>query len=163
MKFSPEPAQYKTLAIACELAGEVLRASGDLQIPASGHSMLPTVWPGDTLTIEPTSICSVRKGDIVLFARHGRLVAHRVVAKNSDQQGIRITTQGDAMIDSDAPIRERELLGKVRHISRAGKLVSNQPRGLSKLAFAPLVQKSSSAARLAVGIHGMFRKQHAKV
>ena len=69
-------------ALKCELAGEVLRSSGTLRLRAMGWSMLPTVWPGDTLVIERIHSDAVSEGDIVLFGRDRRVFAHRVVAKS---------------------------------------------------------------------------------
>src|SRR5262249_37101837 len=39
-------------AIKCELAAEVLRFSGRLRLQVGGWSMLPSVFPGDTLLVE---------------------------------------------------------------------------------------------------------------
>ena len=66
-------------AVKCELAGEVLRASGRVRLQVTGWSMLPSVWPGDTLVIESVASDAVSEGDIVLFSRERRLFAHRVV------------------------------------------------------------------------------------
>ena len=41
-------------AIKCELASEVLNRSGSLRLKVMGWSMLPAVWPGDTL------VCSAK-------------------------------------------------------------------------------------------------------
>jgi signal peptidase I len=147
-------------SLECELAADVLRSSGKLRLPAVGRSMVPTIWPGDTLTIERTNIEDVCQGDIALFVRHGRLVAHRVMGKNSGQQNAQITTQGDGMCQPDAPITNLELLGKVRLIMRNGKRIEPRVRlGFSKRVVAALVQRSSSAARVIVGVHGMRRTQ----
>ena len=77
--------------IGCELAAEVLRSSGKLRFRATGVSMLPTVWPGDVLLVHRPHALPVLPGDIVLFARAGRLVAHRVVEKRDTRNGTRET------------------------------------------------------------------------
>ena len=64
------------------LASEVLRASGTLRLTAPGHSMLPTLWPGDLLTVEARSIDQVQAGDVVLFTRENRFFVHRVLRKD---------------------------------------------------------------------------------
>ena len=38
--------------LKCELAAEVLRSFGTLRFAATGWSMLPSVWPGETLVVE---------------------------------------------------------------------------------------------------------------
>ena len=71
-------------AVKCELAAEVLRSFGTLRFVATGWSMLPSLWPGETLVVEGVGegkdqdrVCV---GDIVLVRREGGLCAHRVVA-----------------------------------------------------------------------------------
>jgi len=56
-------------AIKCELASEVLLWSGKLRLRVTGWSMLPSVWPGDTLLVERIGAEEAREGDIVLFGR----------------------------------------------------------------------------------------------
>src|SRR5450631_1317539 len=107
MRLSP-PAWDETHALKCELAGEVLRSSGKLRLRVTGWSMLPTVWPGDTLLIERVGREEVSEGDIVLFGRDRRLFAHRVVAKVDISENLQLTTQGDGMPRPDAPLVDSE-------------------------------------------------------
>ncbi|MGB6403507.1 MAG: hypothetical protein WBF26_11730, partial [Candidatus Sulfotelmatobacter sp.] len=108
-------------ALKCELAGEVLRSFGSLRFKATGWSMLPSVWPGDTLVIERVSADRVRVGDVMLVARDGRLCAHRVVSVAEDAGSPRWITQGDANSAPDLPVSKDELLGRVDYVIRAGK------------------------------------------
>jgi len=142
-------------ALKCELAAEVLRASGKLRLGVTGWSMLPTVWPGDVVVIERTSHDSVNEGDIVLLGRDRRFVVHRVVRKGRASQ---LVTRGDAMPQADPPAGENELLGKVSAIVRSGKCI--KPAKMLRLrerAVAALVQRSRFAARVVVGAHGFRR------
>jgi signal peptidase I len=144
-------------AIKCDLAAEVLRASGTLRLRVMGSSMLPSVWPGDTLIIERVNSDAVSRGDIVLFGRDRRLFVHRVVAKTDMDQDCAILTRGDALPQPDRPVRGRNLLGRVSFIVRDGKLVA--PSGglrLPQRAIAALVQRSEIAARAVVSIHSML-------
>ena len=111
-------------AVKCELAGEMLRRFGTLRMQVTGHSMLPSIWPGDILIIEQRHLGEVSAGDIVLYAREGRLCAHRVVRKDGDLGNPRLVTQGDAMLTADPPIAAEEFLGKVSQIFRAGNLIA---------------------------------------
>ncbi len=61
------PAVFDEEQIKCELAAQVLKDSGMLRLRASGSSMLPSVWPGDILTIRPQSFERWRPGDIALY------------------------------------------------------------------------------------------------
>ena len=151
------PALNVTHAVKCELAGEILRSYGTLRLRVMGWSMLPTVWPGDTLVIERAGSESVSEGDIVLFCRERQFVAHRVVAKNGVGGDSKILTRGDATLRPDPPLSDRDLLGIVRFILRKGTRVepSNGQR-LPERALVALLQRSEILARVIVGIHGML-------
>ena len=97
------------------LAAEVLRSTGRVQLIAFGYSMLPSLWPGDKLTIEARPFDQVRCGDIVLYTRLRRLFIHRVLRVEEGQ----ILTRGDAMPSADVPLRCGELMGVVTAIRQA--------------------------------------------
>jgi len=150
------PSIGATHALKCELAGEVLRSSGTLRLRVMGWSMLPAVWPGDTLVIESVKGNAVSEGDIVLFRRDRRLFVHRVVAKGAPSGEAGIVTRGDAMPHPDPLIAEGDLLGRVTSIVRNGKRI--EPRkvpSFSERAVSALVRNSEIAARVVVGVHGM--------
>jgi hypothetical protein len=69
--------------LRCELATEVLRSAGELRLKVTGSSILPAVWPGDAVTACRRSAAQSLPGDIILFARQGRLFAHRVVDRTA--------------------------------------------------------------------------------
>jgi Peptidase S24-like len=153
-------------ALKCELAGEVLRSFGRLRLQVTGWSMLPTIWPGDTLVIDRIPSEAVFAGDIVLFGRDQRLFAHRVVtmgfvsravAGKSRPQDAGILTRGDAMRAVDRPVSESDLLGRISFILRNGKRVkpSRRPR-FSERALAAVLRRSTFAARVAVGVHDLL-------
>lgn len=143
-------------ALKCDLAGDVLRSSGTLRLQVMGWSMLPTVWPGDTLVIESAHSTSVCEGDIVLFGRDRRLFAHRVVTKPRQPGDSRVVTRGDAMPAADSPLAEDELLGIVSVIVRNGRCIAPRRRlRLSERAVAALVRGSEIAARVVVVVHGL--------
>lgn len=136
-------------ALKCEMAAEVLRFSGTLRLRVTGWSMLPTVWPGDTLTIERVDSAEVAEGDIVLFVRDRRLFAHRVV---KNQKPV-LVARGDSMCAPDSPIEEWEFLGRVSSIVRNGRSI--EPRktlGTGERAIASLVQRSEVAAHIVVSV-----------
>lgn len=63
------------------LAAEVLWTTGSLRLAAFGYSMLPTLWPGDLLTIQAQSFDQIQAADVVLFARVERFFIHRVLRR----------------------------------------------------------------------------------
>jgi signal peptidase I len=151
----PAQACDETHAIKCELASEVLRSSGKLRLRVTGWSMLPTVMPGDTLVIDRIPSDAVSEGDIVLFGRDRRFFVHRVVSA-SRPQGAGFVTRGDAMPAPDPPVAESDLLGRVSFIVRNGKCLDpTKTMRFSERAVAALVQRSTFAARVVVGVHGM--------
>ena len=116
----------------CELAAQVLRSFGTLRFVATGWSMLPSLWPGETLVVErigknkgkATDQDRVRVGDIVLVGREGRFCAHRVVAVGGTSEDPRWMIQGDALPAPDnRPVEQNELLGRITYVIRRGKLI----------------------------------------
>jgi len=90
-----------------------------IRLGVTGSSMFPAVRPGDVLTIQPLGGSPVESGQIILWVRAGRLFAHRVIGfKNG-----RPITQGDTLVAPDGPVAEAEIVGRVTHIERLGRLV----------------------------------------
>ncbi len=145
-------------ALQFELAGEVLRSSRNLHLVVTGWSMIPTIWPGDTLVIEGATGDSVCEGDIVLFSSGRRFVAHRVVAiSRSEGSGVR--TRGDAVRYPDSPLTASDILGKVSFIGRNGKWIDpGRQLRFSGRAIAGVFRRSSIAARLVVAIRVTLQK-----
>jgi signal peptidase I len=140
-------------ALKCEMAAEVLQSSGTLRLRVTGWSMLPTVWPGDTLVVERLDSAELAEGDIVLFGRDRRLFAHRVVKKENSV----LVTRGDSMPTVDSPVGQSEFLGRVSSIVRNGRHI--EPRRTLRVeerAIASLVQRSEIAARVVVGVRGLL-------
>jgi signal peptidase I len=156
MKLS-SPALDNAHALKCEMAAEVLHAAGTLRLQVTGWSMLPSVWPGDTLVIESADRDAVSAGDIVLFGRDRRLFAHRVIAKRRHFADFGIVTRGDAMPAADSPVSGHELLGKVSSILRGGRRIEPSRRlPLSQRAIAAVIRRSQITARVVVGMHGWW-------
>ena len=141
-------------ALKCEMAAEVLQSSGKLRLRVTGWSMLPTVWPGDILIVERVESAEVLEGDIVLFVRHRRLTAHRVVKNHSST----MVTRGDSMRAPDPPVSENEFLGRVSSIVRNDRNINpRKALGTGERAIASLVQSSDVAARVVVGVRGLLQ------
>jgi hypothetical protein len=138
----------------CNLAAQVLRSFGTLRLEVTGLSMLPTIWPGDILFIERRDMTEIAAGDIVLFAREGKLIAHRVLYMTAAGELPCAITQGDALLSHDDAISSTELLGSVRRILRAGAHV--KPRadlGVWTRATSLFVQHFTWVAHLLVFMH----------
>jgi hypothetical protein len=103
------------------LATEVLLKAGRVRLAARGYSMLPTLWPGDRLTVQAQTLDEIRTGDIVLFVRGHRFFVHRVLRAPGMAGGF--MTRGDAMSCEDGSLGDHELLGRVVSVSRGGEEV----------------------------------------
>src|ERR1043166_8467099 len=63
----PRAAARETLK--SKLAVEVARRFGEVRLRVTGASMLPSVWPGDILTVRRVSFSELRPGQIILCSR----------------------------------------------------------------------------------------------
>jgi signal peptidase I len=141
-------------ALKCEMAAQVLRAFGTLRLEVTGLSMLPSVWPGDVLFVERRDMGEIAAGDIVLFARRDKLVAHRVLRKTVVGDETYAITRGDGLLATDELVSPAELLGSVRSVSRAGEYVSpDADSGFLARVASAMVRRSGWIARVLAFVH----------
>jgi hypothetical protein len=115
-----------TIKATCsELKGqlflETLKSFGQAMLAVTGTSMLSSIWPGDILEVRRQNATEICQGEVVLFERDGRLLAHRVVAKLGGPERTLLVTRGDALRAPDSPVSPEELLGRVTAILRGGR------------------------------------------
>ena len=118
----------KMEAAKLELAADVLRSGCRVRIRVSGTSMLPSIWPGDVLTVCGCEPSKIVVGNIVCFARSGRFVIHRINTISSANGKTLWLTRGDCMSRADEPFTEEQLLGKVVAIRRHARCLYPSPR-----------------------------------
>lgn len=135
-----------------ELLAEAARKFGRVRLPVNGTSMLPAVWPGDILSVQPQPMAAFRPGQIALFRRHGGLVAHRVV-RNSHSV---LVTRGDRMRHDDAPVTKDELVGRVVSVIRNGREVPVE-LSLPCRAAGAVLRRSDLAVRVLLGVERRWR------
>src|ERR1700730_2178558 len=117
-----------SIKMACGLAEEIVRTFGEVRLRVFGTSMVPSILPGDLVTIQRTSLKDISPGEVVLFLQKGRLFVHRVVAQkvaataDSPSQSCLIT-RGDRLRHDDPPVSSVELLGRVFSIERNNRKV----------------------------------------
>jgi signal peptidase I len=119
--YSTDPVEGMEDSDCCERVTAALRRRGMTWLKVSGNSMLPWIRPGDVLFVQGADIRCVSPGQVVLFARGKRLIAHRVIGRRRVAGQVFLETKGDATWDADAPISETELLGRVSEILRDGR------------------------------------------
>jgi signal peptidase I len=102
--------------LACSLAGEVVRRFGKVRLRVFGTSMLPSILPGDLISVQRAGLSGISSGEIVLYSREGRLFAHRVVGRAGSREDSQLITRGDRLSHNDPPVSSSELLGRVTSI-----------------------------------------------
>jgi hypothetical protein len=107
-----------------DLAAEILGSGGAIRLQALGTSMLPSIWPGDVLSIESKMREDIFPGHIVLVARDRRFFVHRLIEKRNSQW----ITRGDSLPQNDIPVAGIQVLGKVSTIHRKNRVISPNPR-----------------------------------
>lgn len=140
--------------IKLDLAAEMLRRHGTLRLTAWGTSMLPTVWPGDLLTIQSVAHDEIVAGDIVLILRDRRFLVHRLVERRPVQDSVSWITRGDAMPHNDPPTAACGLLGRVVSVQRANRtLVPRRRLSLLDSALARVLSRADRLRSLTLKIH----------
>jgi hypothetical protein len=136
------------------LAAEVLHRFGEVRFAAQGSSMIPSIYPGDLLTVRSISPDTVRRGEIVLALLGGRFFVHRVMRKWPERDRVVFATRGDSLSQEDPSIDGSQLLGSVVAISRRGKSVKivARPKPWHR-AIRWSVRNSAMFARLLLATH----------
>jgi hypothetical protein len=108
-----------------------LRSGQTLRLRVNGESMSPWLRRGDMILVEMAEAERLSPGDILLTARQGEMVTHRLVAREAG----RWYTKGDHFFHADPPLSAGEILGVVVAFECGGKrvgLATNSWRGLNR-------------------------------
>jgi cytochrome c551/c552 len=92
-------------------------------IPIDGTSMLPLIRDAEQVLIKH-GCANVRRGDVVVFRRADKLVAHRVLDIFEDRAQCTFITKGDNSHDLDAPVSANQVLGRVLAVKRGDRQMS---------------------------------------
>ena len=104
------------------LAAELLHTGRVLRFQAHGGSMFPLICHGDVIEVQPVHPSAIQRGDVVLcYQANGRVLAHRVIRVNREQEPATVVTQGDALTRADGCIPVAQVLGRVVAVERRGK------------------------------------------
>ncbi len=122
------------------------RSHSRVRLRVQGESMLPALWPGNTVEIEACSHKNVQSGEILLALRDGRFFLHRLVASQSNGFVLR----GDSMPGPDPQYPPEALLGRlVRSEGKARRFFA--PKWYRAVGM--LLCHCSVARRLALRLH----------
>ncbi len=108
-------------AAALHLAMEVLRKSGEVRFVALGSSMIPSIYPGDVVTVRSAKADDLRTGQVALCLRSNRFWLHRITRRFPKAGNLLLATQGDALRHEDDGADHAEALGRVTGVQRRGK------------------------------------------
>jgi signal peptidase I len=133
----------KLSTVKSELASEIARNFGYIQLRIAGCSMLPALRPGDIVRVERCDAGAVRIGEIVQIVLDGQLVCHRLIEIKND----RFITQGDANCHVDPEIGAPQILGLVTSVLRKRQVVDarlTRPRRIA----ADILKRGGLGARI---------------
>ena len=91
-------------------------------IPIAGRSMLPLIQDGDQVLVAH-GCTDVRRGDVIVYRQHDRLIAHRVLRFHISQSGPIFITKGDNSRSIDPPVMGNEVIGRVLSIERGRRSI----------------------------------------
>lgn len=98
-----------------------IRTRGLVCVRAYGASMYPWICSGDLLLVRRCGFDQVRRGNVILFERESRLIAHRVLFARPG--AAIIITKGDSLDEADASVSRTEFLGRITRVHHSGREV----------------------------------------
>ena len=115
---------------------------------AAGTSMQPAIGDGDALILAPVDLLAVRPGDILLYRKQHRGIAHRVVYVQHALPAIgAFLLRGDATRTCDAPVEPDEVLGRVVSVEpQGGRLAPHRWRARFPLCLPNLRRYTAAVA-----------------
>ena len=99
------------------------QTKGRHYLSAAGSSMFPLIREGDRILVECCST-GIRRGDIIVFRRKGRFIAHRVLRMHREAPEPIFITKGDNALHTDPPIQAKEIVGRVLAIRKGSREIS---------------------------------------
>ncbi len=103
-------------SIKIALFKEILKKEEHLGLTIVGMSMLPTLWPGDSVTVTHCSLEEIHPNDIVILKKNGSMITHRVykIIKNKTMPDLSVIyTKGDNNPAPDPPSTMSSVIAKV--------------------------------------------------
>jgi hypothetical protein len=133
------------------LAADALHRGGRLRLQVRGESMLPAVWPGDTVEVAGCPLEDIHPGEIVLALGEDRLFLHRFLAHRGPHGFL---LRGDSMAAPDPVFPSTGFQGRLVQILRAGRTIPLPvPLRSWSRALGVLFCYCGIARRLALKIH----------
>lgn len=140
-------------AVWCELVSDVARSKGEVRLKVAGASMLPTVWPGDVVTVRRCDFAELQPRQIVLHGYQEKLTLHRIARIAGDH----LITRGDSLPHYDPPVMPSEILGQVVSIFRGGRTIDPEQTFWQRVA-ASILQRSRFLRRFTLYLSRLLRR-----
>jgi hypothetical protein len=104
------------------VSAQLLADGFGVRFRAGGASMQPAIHDGDALIVAPVSTREVRPGDVLLYRRDRRGIAHRVVRVRTTGGAVMdVLLRGDAEPACDAPVAAHDVLGRLVAVDRTAR------------------------------------------
>jgi len=104
---------------SAELFAELLQSGKALRIQVTGSSMRPLIHSGDRVSIRRVPISTLHRGDIVWFINtDGKVMAHRILSKQTRTGKVYFHTKGDAQMEYDPWAPAEKILGKIYQVEK---------------------------------------------
>ena len=88
-------------------------------IAIASNSMIPVYYKGDAVLVDKKNPKDTEVGEILIYQKSGKIIAHRVVKKVEYEEQVFFYTKGDANNNEDGYlIEEEDIIGKVIYVCK---------------------------------------------
>jgi len=134
-----------------KLSEDLLQDGLFLKIQLGGYSMFPFFRAGDIALVQRVDMNTVRIGSVIVFKSYDKLIAHRVLKVNYNNEDITFICKGDSVIHDDPIVTVNNFIGIVKEITRSYIIIYKSDRSFIKsLFFAKMSPYSAYIFRSAV-------------
>jgi len=111
----------------------LLDARGIVTFRTAGNCMFPRIRPNDRITVAARRLEEISVGEIAVFRRDNRIIAHRVVEVGENDGVPYLVTRPDRASLNEMPLHAADVLGVVTRVQRRNRDVDPSARPLSPL------------------------------
>ena len=114
---------------------DILENGMMLKIQLGGKSMWPFLRKGDIALVKKNKITDLKIGDIIAFRTSEKLIAHRLLKINNNEENYTLLTKGDSLLSKDQPISQNDYIGKIVSYKRNKKTVNVETNNYEKINY----------------------------
>ncbi len=113
---------FMTRPLIIALIALIILVSGIFRyqlIAIASNSMIPVYYKGDAVLVDKKNPKDTLVGEILIYQKSGKIIAHRVVKKVEYEEQVFFYTKGDANNNEDSYlIEEEDIIGKVVYVCK---------------------------------------------